>query len=248
MTMKTYIAVCLSVIATGAVAQSVPRPVSAADVAARPVLVVAPAFPALAPGEATSAEIRVSGIVSQAGSLDAAEFVPAPGKEKYVQAVREVLHLWKFRPAISESDCAPVAQKQTFVVWFGQDGGKPSVSVSIAKSNPSASATTGAGGTGQTRSWRQRPSIEFPEAAQERGIEGAAEVALQVNASGEILKSTLVYATPLSVFGEAAMRGVRSASLAPLASAGGDKACMVVPFGFCTEGIPAVPNSACSRS
>lgn len=247
MTMKTIVAVCISLFAAGAAAQATPRLVSAADVAARPVLVVAPAFPALGAGEATSAEIRVSGTVTGSGALDAAEFAPAPGQEKYVQAVRDVLHLWKFRPSISESECAPVAQKQSFVVWFNQNNGKPSVSVSVAKSEQPVS-TAGATGSGAARSWRQRPSIEFPEGAHERGIEGAAEVALQVNAAGEILKSSLVYATPLPAFGDAAMRGVRNASLAPLANAGSGKACMVVPFGFCTENTPAVPNSACNHS
>jgi TonB family protein len=245
--MKIFFAVSLSLFCAGAVAQTA-RPVSDKDVAARPVLIVAPTYPALAGGEATAAEIRVTGTVSRAGLLEQAQIAPAPGREKFVDAVKDVLAMWRFRPSISEAECTPVAQQQSFVVWFSQDQGKPRVAVSVAKDETAAIAPGKAGTSPGARAWHTRPSIEFPENARERGIEGAAEVALQVSPGGEILKSTLVYATPLSAFGDAAMRGMRGARLAPLTVAGGASACMVVPFGFCTESTPAVANSACTHS
>lgn len=245
--MRVFVAASLLLLCTGAIAQTA-RPLSDQDVAARPVLVIAPAYPALSAGEPTNAEIRVSGTVSRAGTLEQAQIVPAPGREKYVEAVKDVLPLWRFRPSVSETECAPVAQQQSFVVWFSQDKGKPAVSVSVARDNKAAVAPGKAASAPGARAWRTRPGIEFPENARERGIEGAAEVALQVSAGGEILKSTLVYATPLAAFGEAALRGVRGASLAPLANAASGPSCMLVPFGFCTDFAPAVPNSACVHS
>lgn len=245
--MRVIVAVGLLLSCTAALAQTA-RPLSGQDVAARPVLVIAPAYPALAAGDPTAAEIRVSGTVSRQGTLEQAQISPAPGREKYIEAVKEVLALWRFRPSISEAECAPVAQQQSFVVWFSQERGKPSVSVSVAKDAGTTVAPGKAAASPGARAWRTRPSIEFPENARERGIEGAAEVALQVGAGGEILKSTLVYASPLAVFGEAALRGVRTASLAPLTTASGGPTCMLVPFGFCTDFAPAVPNSACVHS
>ncbi|HEX4859439.1 MAG TPA: TonB family protein [Usitatibacteraceae bacterium] len=241
--MKTHAVALIAGLFAGAFASAAQavaadvRAVSANDGFASPVLIVAPEYPGFVPG-ARATEVRINGTVTADGRLEGIDIPTPSGSERFVAAVRQVIELWRFRPAVSEQQCAPVAQKQSMFVWFDEKDGKPSVSVSMARQNPAAAKST------PKFSWQVRPTIDYPEAASTRGIEGAADVAVRIDRAGEIVGKTLVYATPHKMFGEAALTGLLGAKLlanSPSGAAG----CYIVPFAFCTGPAATVPNSAC---
>ena len=113
-----------------AIAQSDPRPLQEEDKYARPLLVVPPVFPKREATDKLPVEIRVSGSVSEDGTMESVEFSPIKGNEKFIQAIKDVLPLWRIRPAVDGKLCAPVTAKGVILVWFEEKEGAPSVSVS----------------------------------------------------------------------------------------------------------------------
>ncbi|MBL8521081.1 MAG: hypothetical protein JNK75_10455 [Betaproteobacteria bacterium] len=224
-----------------ALAQSDARAISAKDAFASPVLVVAPKPPARSASDAASVEVRVTGSIGTNGILSNPVFENAQGKDKYVQAIREVLHLWRFKPAVDLEACKPAARNGTVVVWFDDKGGKSSVAVSMPQVGGKAEAAR-AGGEGAIYKVAQRPRAIFPQEARDIGAEGAAEVLVKLNDKGDNVQQTLLYATPHSMFGESAMARAGELRIAP----NGSRAqCVAVPYHFCMDGDVSFPNSAC---
>lgn len=224
-----------------ALAQGDARTVAARDGFASPVLVVSPKMPARSATDPASVEVRVSGTISASGLLEDARFEDGAGKEKYVAAVRDVLPLWRFKPAVDLDACTPRRQAGTVSVWFEDKGGKPAVSVSMPRSGGAADAPK-AGGEGAIVKVTHRPRADFPIEARDIGADGAAEVLVKLDAAGHNVRQTLLYSTPHSMFGTSAMASARDVQVA----LGGAKAqCVAVAYHFCIDKDVAYPNSAC---
>lgn len=230
--------------------QSDPRPIQAEDKLARPILIIAPKYPVREPGDNSSVEIRVTGIVTKEGVMELPVFTPYAGNEKFIAAIQEVLALWRFRPAIDNRMCAPTSSPGTISVWFEEKNGRPSVSVST----PTTSATNDELKNGDQRLLQRkmlwRPKAEFPVKARQVGMEGAAEVLVRVNYAGDVVQSTLLYSTPHIIFGEAAIASLGRLKLSPIVGESDpqESTCYVMKFTFCFNDGPAeYPNSACSN-
>jgi hypothetical protein len=228
-------------LATTLHAQIDARAVGAKDAYASPVLVVSPKSPARSAGDAASVEVKVKGTISAAGLLENPVFENASGKEKFVAAVKEVLHLWRFKPAVDLNSCRPVSNSGAVVVWFEDKNGKPSVSVAMPQTGGRSEAVR-AGGEGSVVKVAHRPRADFPADARDIGADGAAEVLLKLDGRGDNVQQALLYATPHSMFGESALasaRGVR------IAAEGAKAQCVAVAYHFCIDQGVNFPNSAC---
>ncbi len=224
-----------------ALAQTDARAIGAQDAFASPVMVVAPKAPARGANDPASVEIRVTGTIGTDGVMTQPVFENAQGKDKYVQALRDVLHLWRFKPAVDLEACKPAARSGTVAVWFDEKNGKPSVSVSMPRSGGKGEASR-AGGEGAPIKVAHRPRAGFPTEARDIGAEGAAEVLIKLNEKGENVQQALLFSTPHSMFGDAVMARARELTIAP----GGARAqCVAVPYHFCMDGEVNFPNSAC---
>lgn len=249
---RLVLALMSQMCAMSAIAQSDLRPVSDEDTRARPVLIVAPAFPERRSADVLPVEIKVVGTVSEKGELTDAKFPGAEGKEKYVQEVQSVLALWRFRPPVPKDTCVPAQGENTLSVWFEEKNGKPTVWVSVPTDPPPNVRGKDGKLERSSRQYAARPRLEFPEMASQVGMEGAAELLMLVNRRGDVLKTTVLYSTPNKIFGEAAIEGSRRVRLEPLAETdtGGETKCYTIQFQFClAHGIRVeYPNSGCAQS
>ena len=231
-----------------AFAQSNPRGLQEDDKYFRPILVVSPAFPKLEPTDILPVEIRVSGAVNAEGALETPEFSPIQGNEKFINAIKDVLNLWRFRPAIDSKSCTPTASNGVLLVWFEERNGVPSVSVSTPKRQP-VSETADAKPKPFPRVFLNSPKPEYPSGARRAGMEGSAELLFNVNHQGDVLQTTALYSIPNKIFGDAAIAGARRVKFS--AGAPEDDAqktvCILVPFKYCLTSGATYPNSACSK-
>jgi TonB family protein len=229
-------------------AQSDPRVTDAEDKYIRPILLVVPDIPKRDTADKLSIEIRVSGTVSDLGVLDSAEFSPSEGNEKYISAIKEVLPYWRFRPAVDDKLCAPVASSGVILVWFEEKDGKPSVSVSVPKSSSERETNKPAVSASRV-TFKVRPKVDYPSDARRVGMEGSAELLFQVNPQGEVIQTKLRYSIPNKIFGDEAIRGARRAQFS--LSAAGDvpekNLCIVLPISFCLQSLATYPSQACLK-
>ena len=227
-------------------AQYDPQPIDEQDKFFRPILVVPPEFPKLASTDKLTVEIRVKGIVSEDGKLEAPEFSPVEGNEKFIEAIKEVLPLWRFRPAVDQALCAPVASNGVVQVWFEVKEGSPTVSVSFPK-NSVISPSTAAKAPVVVRTLTRRPKIEFPFAARCVGMEGSATLLLMVNHEGEIVQKRVLYSIPDKAFGDAGLIGVRRALfnvIKPEADTP-KTICMSLPINYCLSNGANFRSNTC---
>ena len=245
-TLRIVLIFLLSAVTASAFAQSDPRAIQEEDKYVRPVLIVSPAFPKLEPADKLPVEIRVSGSVSVEGVLEAADFSPIEGNEKFINAIKDVLNLWRFRPAIGKEICMPVVSTGVVLVWFEEKDGIPTVSVSVPKW-PSASGVADAKPKNLPREFVNRPKIEYPFSAQRAGVEGFAELLFNVNHQGEALQTTVLYSIPNKIFGDAAIAGSRRVRFSAGAPDDDVKknVCILVPFKYCLESGASYPLTAC---
>jgi TonB family protein len=245
---RTAAFVLLHAAATFAFGQSNPRALQPEDKFFRPVLVIPPTSPKPEPADKLPVEIRVGGRVGEDGVMMAAEFSPLEGNEKYIAAIKDVLPLWRFRPAVDEKSCAPVASNGVVLVWFEEKNGEPSVSVSTPRPIPPV-ASVDAKPRPAPRTFRVGPKVEYPPAARRAGLEGFAELLFLADEKGEVVGSKVLYSVPNNIFGDDALRGsrrVRYSDAAPGADAQ-TTTCIVVPFAYCLSDGARYPNSACAR-
>ena len=244
--LRIFLMLLLSAATALAFAQSEPRAIQEEDKYVRPILIVPPAFPKSEPSDKLPVEIRVSGSVSVAGALEAPEFSPIEGNEKFINAIKDVLHLWRFRPAIGKETCMPVVSTGVVLVWFEEKDGMPSVSVSMPKW-PSASRVADAKPRYFPRVFLYRPKPEYPASARRAGMEGSTELLFNVDYQGEVLQTTVLYSIPAKIFGEAAIFGSRRVKFS--AGAPDDDAkknvCILVPFKYCLSASASYPNAFC---
>ena len=213
-----------------------------------PILLVAPDIPKRDPADKWPIEIRVSGTVNELGTLDSAAFSPVEGNERYIQAIKEVLSFWRFRPAIDNKLCAPVASTGVVLVWFEEKDGKPSVSVSTPKISSEPEANKAAIATPRV-TMKIRPKVEYPTDARRVGMEGSAELLFQVSPQGEVIQTKLLYAVPDKIFGDEALRGARRTqfSLSAAADAPAKNLCVLLPISFCLQSPVTYPAQACLK-
>ena len=244
--LRIVLILLLFAVTASASAQSDPRAIQEEDKYVRPVLIVSPAFPKLEPADKLPVEIRVSGSVSVEGVLEAADFSPIEGNEKFINAIKDVLNLWRFRPAIGKEVCMPVVSTGVVLVWFEEKDGIPTVSVSVPKW-PSASGVADAKPKNLPREFVNRPKIEYPFSARRAGMEGAAELLFNVNYEGEALQTTVLYSIPNKIFGDAAIAGSRRVRFSAGAPDDDVKknVCFVVPFKYCLSSGASYPLTAC---
>jgi TonB family protein len=238
----------LLITATSSIAQSDPREISAEDKYIRPILLVVPDVPKRDPADKWPIEIRVSGTVNESGTLDAAAFSPVEGNEKYIQAINDVLSFWRFRPAIDDKLCAPVASTGVVLVWFEEKDGKPSVSVSVPKNSSEPGANNAAAATPRV-TLKVRPKVEYPPDARRVGMEGSTELLFQVNPQGEIIQTRPLYSIPNKKFGDEALRGARRTqfSLSAAGDAPAKNLCISIAFFFCLKSPATYPSQACLK-
>ena len=238
----------LLAVSTLAFAQLSPRALQEEDKYFRPLLVVAPTFPTRDPSDVLPVEIRVSGSVNAEGALETPEFSPTVGNEKFINAIKDVLNLWRFRPAIDEKSCAPTISDGVLLVWFEEKNGVPSVSVSTPKRQP-VSETADAKPRPLPRVFLNRPKPEYPSDARRAGMEGSAELLLNVNHQGDVLQTTVLSSIPHKMFGDSAYAGARRVKF----SAGAPEddaqkpACILVPFKYSLTSGARYPSSACGK-
>jgi TonB family protein len=229
-------------------AQSDPRLIQAEDKYLRPVLVVPPVFPKREVTDKLPVEIRVSGSVTETGTMESVEFSPIEGNEKFIQAIKDVLPHWRIRPAVDEKLCAPVAGKGVMLVWFEEKNGAPSVSVSARKPEPESVPVDGVP-RAAPRTLVVRPKVDFPIAAQRAGMEGSAELLLKTNHQGELLQATVLFSIPHKVFGDEARAGSRRSKFsvgAPDEDAQ-KTLCIILPFKFCLTSFVNYPSPVCAK-
>lgn len=231
-----------------AIAQTDPRPLQEEDKYARPLLVVPPVFPKREVTDKLPVEIRVSGSVSEDGTMESVEFSPLEGNEKFIQAIKDVLPLWRIRPAVDGKLCAPVAAKGIILVWFEEKNGAPSVSVSTPKQEP-VSASVDGKPRAAPRTFVVRPKVNFPTGARRAGMEGSTEILIKANHQGELLQATVLFSIPHRMFGDAARAGSTRVKF----SAGSPEedvqktVCIVVPFNFCLTNFVDYRHWACAK-
>lgn len=227
-------------------AQSDLRLITEEDKFFRPILVIPPQFPKEAAIDKLPVEIRVKGMVSEDGTLLSPEFSPLDGNEKFIEAIKDVLPLWRFRPAVDQTLCAPVASNGVLLVWFEAKDGSPSVSVSYPK-RAVVSAATAANVAAAGRTFTRSPRIEFPFSARVAGMEGSAVLLIAVNYEGEIVQKRVLYSVPNKVFGDAALMGVKRALfnvIKPEADTP-KTVCMTMPLKYCLSSGVNYPSGAC---
>lgn len=98
--------------------QSEPVPVDEKDAWAQPLLIFPPVFPKDVPAGMLPIEICVNGTVTTDGTFTSPVFTPAEGKEQFVQAVTDVIHHWRFRPAIEKDGCRTKGNRAFLIVYF----------------------------------------------------------------------------------------------------------------------------------
>lgn len=240
---------CFCTISLSAFAQLDPRTLGEEDKVARPVLVVPPAFPARDATDKFPVEIKISGTVSEAGIMESPVFSQAEGKEKFIQAIQEVLPLWRFRPAADRVSCSPIKSYRVMSIWFEEKNGVPSVWASTSTAKSSQSPIVDGKTNILPRSFVWRPKVEYPQAAQRAGMEGAVDLLFQVNHQGEVLKVKVLYSTPKQIFADAALEGSKRVTFSSGAvdSNPHEKVCIVAPFLFCLTDVAEYPISACKN-
>lgn len=227
--------------AAHAMAQSPPRTVDEKAALAKPFLVVPPEFPDhAAPGNA-AVEIRITGTVSQDGRLTSPVFDAKPDEGAYVDAVRKVLDMWRFVPAVATAACRPKQSEMTLSVWFERKDGKPSVSVSAPKGPESK---------GEPRlSWSYRPRIQYPYRALRNGIEGDCLVLFKATSKGEIEDANIRVCAPPGPFEAATIEGIETGEYQPFHPAdygGKEVLCSEVEVRYCIpDGRVEVPSTRC---
>ena len=244
--LRIVLILLLSAVTASASAQSDPRAIQEEDKYVRPILIVAPAFPKSEPTDKLPVEIRVSGSVNVEGVLEAPDFSPTEGNEKFINAIKDVLSLWRFRPAIGKETCMPVVSTGVALVWFEEKDGMPSVSVSMPKW-PSAGGVADTKPKNFPRVFVNRPKIEYPFSARRAAMEGATELLFNVNYEGEALQTTVLYSIPNKIFGDAAISGSRRVRFSAGAPDDDVKknVCIVVPFKYCLQSGASYPLTAC---
>jgi TonB family protein len=233
---------------TPSIAQSDPRVIQEEDKYIRPILLVVPNVPKRDPADKWPIEIRVSGTVNELGTLDSAVFSPVEGNEKYVQAIKEVLQFWRFRPAVDDKLCAPVASSGSVLVWFEEKDGKPAVSVSVPKNSPGREANKAAVPMPRV-TLKVRPKVEYPSDARRAGMEGSAELLFQINPQGEVIQTRLLYSIPNKIFGDESLLGARRTqfSLSGTSDAPEKNRCIALPLLFCLQSPATYPSQACLK-
>ena len=170
---------------------------------ARPLMIVTPVYP----GSAAKAkvQVRVTGRVTAQGRLVAPVLVADPGDEPFAAAVREVLELWRFIPAVAVDSCRPKEEEATMFVWFEKRDGAPRVFVSMPQ-DEGANAKRAARAILKRR---HQHRIDFPSSPLRRGIEGTVHALLSVGSTGEVLDVQVRAMAPLNDFGSPVLRGLR---------------------------------------
>jgi TonB family protein len=206
--MRPSIALLLFLLSIDVLGQTEPVEVNERNALAQPLLIVPPAYPKGIPADNPSARIRMKGMINTRGQLVAPEFDNIEGEAGFVDAIREVVEFWRFRPAIEMVSCKTKDSEGVLFVWFEMKDGKPSVSVSMPVRQEIESALKAL--SAKPRVYVRRPKMEFPTSARRNRVEGAAEVLLAVNGQGDIVDSTVVYSVPGIEFGDSLLRGIRS--------------------------------------
>ena len=216
------------------------------DAWARPLVVVTPVFPKDVPPATLPVEIRVNGTVSTDGKFNSPVFTPAEGRESFVQSVKDVLPHWRFRPAFDGKTCETKESEASFIVYFELKGGAASISVSspvVEKPKPNDDVLAQLDYVRFSRSAK----IVYPEAALKAGIEGFAEISMQVNNEGDIISKSVISSTPNSLFGDAALQGLLGARFSKNEGRRpADKPqCAIWPVNFCIRGLVSYPDPHC---
>lgn len=244
--LRIFLLLLFHAASTLAFAQSDPRAIQEEDKYFRPILIITPESPKKEVSDVLPVEIRISGSVNATGSLEAPVFSPIEGNEKYINAIKDVLNLWRFRPAIDSKSCMPIASNGVLSVWFEEKNGSPSVSVSTPKRQP-VIGKADAKPRPLPRVYLNRPRPEYPQSARRAGMEGYTELLFSANHEGEVVQTTVLYSIPNKIFGDAAIAGSRRVKF----SAGSPEddsqksVCILVPFKYCLTSNVTYPYSAC---
>jgi TonB family protein len=245
--MRRFAAILLFLLPMWASGQSAPEPISEKHLYARPLIIVQPKIPTEVAVESYPAEVRVSGIVTRDGRLTAPVFVNAEGKDAFARTVKDVIEHWRFAPALTK-ECSTRDSAGEVVIWFEIKDGKPTILVSnplLEKHSTDASLPKR-----KLRSYEVRPKRpEYPYRAVRAGVEGAAEIAVEVDPQGEIINWNVVYSLPVKDFGEEAIAAMKRARFTNDDSPGLDdkNICIVQPWHFCLLSGVEYPIWACSQ-
>ena len=244
-TVAALLAFALSLNSSGVSCQE-PVAVTQNDIWPRPLLVVAPAFPKGASLEMLPVQIRVEGRVTADGNFRSPVFLPTEGREVFVKAISDVLPYWRFRPALERKGCKTTESPAVFGITFELKAGAPSVSVSSPALEKVDSAATSLRGPQLV----SRQGARYPYESRQAGIEGFAEIIVEVDGEGDIASKAIISSVPNALFGEAALEALRYARFSRPGMSQGDykTACVVLPFNFCMNaGEARYPDSHCRK-
>ncbi len=244
-TVAALLAFALSLSSSGVFCQE-PVAVTENDIWPRPLLVVAPAFPKGASLQMLPVQIRVEGRVTADGNFRSPVFLPTEGREAFVQAISDVLPYWRFRPALERKGCKTTESPAVFGITFELKAGAPSVSVS----SPAVEKVDSAGTSLRGLHLVSPHGARYPYEPRQAGIEGFAEIIVEVDSEGDIASKAIISSVPNALFGEAALEALRYARFSrPDMSQSDDKtACVVLPFNFCMNaGEARYPDSHCRK-
>ena len=229
-TVAALLAFALSLNSSGVSCQE-PVAVTQNDLWPRPLLVVAPAFPKGASLQMLPVQIRVEGRVTADGNFRSPVFLPAEGREVFVKAISDVLPYWRFRPALERKGCKTMEGPAVFGITFELKAGAPSVSVS----SPAVEKVDSAGTSLRGLHLVSPPGAKYPYDSRQAGIEGFAEILVEVDSEGDIASKAIISSVPNALFGEAALEALRNArfSRPDMSQSEYKTACVVLPFNFC---------------
>ena len=131
-----------------------------------------------------------------------------------------------------------------FIVNFELKAGNPSISVSspvVEKSDPTGTPLRGLHLVSEHRA-------PFPYDARQAGIEGFAEIIVEVDSEGDIASKAIISSVPNALFGQAAMGALRYAKFSKIdmSQYPYKTICVVLPFNFCMpSGQARYPDPRC---
>lgn len=237
---------------SGALAQPATVPVNETNSIARPLLIVSPKYPKDAPPEKKRVEVQVKGKVTTQGNFASAVYSSREGDEVFVQALRDVLEMWRFIPAIDSQECKAKEHDATVFVWFDMNEDGPSISASMPPKKPGPASAEERKAPRKPLKYapRKGPYIDYPLRALRAGIEGTTMVLLKVKKSGEVETINILAYSPSDVFNEEVLSGLRELRYEPfdplVYGRDSEAICAEVTVQFCMrEASVSIPNPQC---
>jgi TonB family protein len=207
---------------------------------ARPITVVAPAFPRDATARPSGTRVDVVGTVMVNGEFKSDSIVAEDSDQRFADAVADVLRWWRFVPAADKLKCAPMEVRSNFSIWFEGSDKAPKVFVSFPPV-PAASKQKS-----PMRASIQAGKVPFvPKKL--LNMEGQVEVLYLIAPNGDIKSIKVLSSTPSGAFDSLALEAASKTRLVWSAPGPTEDVCAGQTYTFCVDRDVALPFSGCTH-